>query len=143
MPIPAPNLYPPFNTVRLSHVELGVTDLARSRAFYVDTLGLQVTDEDADTIYLRALEERGHHCIVLKHCERAEARDLGFKVFDEDHLDRAAAFFRGAICRWTGSIARFRAGPSAPATRRAFRWNSTHGWTACRRSIRNTVSTKA
>jgi hypothetical protein len=23
MPIPAPNLYPPFNIVRLSHVELG------------------------------------------------------------------------------------------------------------------------
>ncbi len=95
MPVPAPNLYPPFNTVRLSHVEFGVTDLARSRAFYVDTLGLQVTDEDAGTIYLRALEERGHHCIVLKQCERAEARDLGFKVWDDDHLDRAAAFFAG------------------------------------------------
>ena len=46
MPIPAPNLYPPFNIVRLSHVELGVTDLAASRKFYVDTLGLQVTDEE-------------------------------------------------------------------------------------------------
>ena len=33
MPVPAPNLYPPFNIIRLSHVELGVTDLARSRAF--------------------------------------------------------------------------------------------------------------
>ncbi|MCA0274976.1 MAG: 3,4-dihydroxyphenylacetate 2,3-dioxygenase [Proteobacteria bacterium] len=95
MPVPAPNLYPAFNTVRLSHVEFGVTDLARSRAFYVDTLGLQVTDEDADTIWLRALEERGHHCIILKRADRAEARDLGFKVFDEDHLDRAAAFFAG------------------------------------------------
>ena len=93
MPVPAPNLYPPFNTIRLSHVEFGVTDLAKSRAFYVDTLGLQVTDEDADTIYLRALEERGHHCIVLQKSDKAEARDLGFKVFDEDHLDRAAAFF--------------------------------------------------
>jgi len=79
MPLPKPNFYPPFNIVRLSHVEFGVTDLAKSRAFYVDTLGLQVTDETADTIYLRALEERGHHCIVLKKSERAEARDLGFK----------------------------------------------------------------
>jgi catechol 2,3-dioxygenase len=43
-----------------------VTDLAKSRAFYVDTLGLQVTDETADAIYLRAMEERGHHCIVLR-----------------------------------------------------------------------------
>lgn len=93
MPVPAPNLYPPFNTIRLSHVEFGVTDLARSRAFYVDTLGLQVTDEDANTIYLRALEERGHHCIILKKSDKAEARDLGFKLYDEEHLDRAAAYF--------------------------------------------------
>ncbi|MFN3282497.1 MAG: 3,4-dihydroxyphenylacetate 2,3-dioxygenase, partial [Tabrizicola sp.] len=38
MPIPAPNLSPPFNIVRLSHVELRVTDLGWSRAYYVDTL---------------------------------------------------------------------------------------------------------
>ena len=93
MPIPAPNLYPPFNIVRLSHVELAVTDLAKSRAFYVDTLGLQVTDEDTETIYLRAMEERGHHCIVLRQGPTAEARDLGFKLFDEDDLDKAARFF--------------------------------------------------
>ena len=95
MPVPQPNLYPPFNIVRLSHVEFGVTDLAKSRAFYVDTLGLQVTDETADTIYLRAMEERGHHCIVLKKSETAEARDLGFKVFDEEDLDKAVHFFKG------------------------------------------------
>ena len=65
MPIPAPNLYPPFNIIRLSHVDLGVKDLAASKAFYADTLGLQVTDEDANTLYLRAMEERGHHCMVL------------------------------------------------------------------------------
>ena len=95
MPVPTPNLYPPFYTIRLSHVEFGVTDLAKSRAFYVDTLGLQVTEEDASTIYLRAMEERGHHCIVLKQADTAEARYLGFKVWDEDNLDRAAAFFAG------------------------------------------------
>lgn len=95
MPVPAPNLYPPFNTVRLSHVEFGVTDLAKSRAFYVDTLGLQITSEDATTLTLRALEERGHHCIILKKNDKPEARYLGFKVWDEDNLDRAAAFFAG------------------------------------------------
>ena len=47
MAIPAPNLNPPFNIVRLSHTELRVTDLAWSRGYYVDTLGLQVTHEDA------------------------------------------------------------------------------------------------
>jgi len=95
MPIPAPNLYPPFNIIRLSHVELGVTDLARSRAFYVDTLGLQVTDETDNVIYLRAMEERGHHCLVLRKTDEPSARDLGFKVFDEDDLDKAERFFKG------------------------------------------------
>jgi catechol 2,3-dioxygenase len=95
MPVPAPVLYPPFNIVRLSHVEYGVTDLAASRAFYVDTLGLQVTHEDADSIYLRAMEERGHHCIALRKSDAACARVLGFKLYDEPDLEKAEAFFRG------------------------------------------------
>lgn len=95
MPVPAPVLYPPFNIVRLSHVEYGVTDLAASRAFYVDTLGLQVTHEDADSIYLRAMEERGHHCIALRKSDAACARVLGFKLYEEPDLKKAEAFFRG------------------------------------------------
>jgi catechol 2,3-dioxygenase len=95
MPVPAPVLYPPFNIVRLSHVEYRVTDLVASRAFYVDTLGLQVTHEDAQSIYLRAMEERGHHCIVLRRADSASVGVLGFKLFDQPDLERAEAFFRG------------------------------------------------
>ena len=94
MPVPAPVLYPPFNILRLSHVEYRVTDLARSRAFYVDTLGLQVTFEDDQAIYLRAMEERGHHCIVLRLAAAADVGVLGFKLFDEPDLEKAEAFFR-------------------------------------------------
>ena len=72
MPVPDPVLYPPFNIVRLSHVEYTVTNLAASRAFYVDTLGLQVTHEEPGRLYLRAMEERGHHCIAL--VEAGEAK---------------------------------------------------------------------
>jgi len=93
MPVPTPVLYPPFNIVRLSHVEYRVTDLPKSRAFYVDTLGLQVTEEDKNEIYLRAMEERGHHCVVLRQAERADVGVLGFKLFDEPDLDKAAQFF--------------------------------------------------
>ena len=102
MPVPAPVLYPPFNIVRLSHVEYRVTDLARSRAFYVDTLGLQVTQEDDSAIHLRAMEERGHHCIVLQKAETADVGVLGFKLFDEPDVDRAEAFFRarGLPTQW-------------------------------------------
>lgn len=93
MPIPAPNFDPPFNILRLSHVELVVTDLAKSRAFYVDTLGLQVTDEDDERIWLRAMEERGHHCLVLRRGQQAQVGELAFKVFDDQHLERAAHWF--------------------------------------------------
>lgn len=102
MPVPAPCLYPPFNIVRLSHVEYGVTDLTASRAFYVDTLGLEVTYEDTDRLYLRAMEERGHHCIVLSQSGTARVGVLGFKLFDAPDLDRAQAFFsaRGLPTQW-------------------------------------------
>ena len=93
MPIPAPNLYPPFNIVRLSHVDFGVKDLDASRRFYVDTLGLQITEEDDQTIYLRAMEERGHHCMVLHKSQESHVKSLSFKVFSEDCLDTAAAWF--------------------------------------------------
>ncbi|MDX1780515.1 MAG: 3,4-dihydroxyphenylacetate 2,3-dioxygenase [Thalassovita sp.] len=93
MPIPAPNLYPAFNIVRLSHVELMVTDLAASRAFYVDTLGLQVTDEDDQVIYLRAMEERGHHCMVLRKGAKAEVGALSYKLYSEEDLDKAHDWF--------------------------------------------------
>lgn len=94
MALPKPNLYPAFNVVRLSHVELGVTDLQKSKEFYANVLGLQITDETSDAVYLRAMEERGHHCIVLKKSNIAEARELGFKVFDDENLNRAEQFFR-------------------------------------------------
>ena len=102
MPIPSPNLYPAFNTVRLSHVEFIVKDLAASRAFYVDTLGLQVSYEDQNAIYLRAMEERGHHCIVLKQGAEAVANVLGMKVYGEEDLDRAKSFFekKGLPTEW-------------------------------------------
>ncbi|POF63196.1 3,4-dihydroxyphenylacetate 2,3-dioxygenase [Novacetimonas maltaceti] len=89
MPIPMPNLYPPFNIVRLSHVEFIVTDLARSRAFYADTLGLQVVTEDAERIYLRAMEERGHHCMILRQGPKAEVSMLALKLYSEEDLDKA------------------------------------------------------
>ena len=95
MPVPAPVLYPPFNIVRLSHVEYRVTDLARSRALYVDTLGLQVTHETPKALYLRAMEERGHHSIVLIEADEPSVGVLGFKLYDEPDLDKAEGYFRG------------------------------------------------
>lgn len=93
MPLRDPVFDPPFNVVRASHVELGVSDLGRSRAFYVDCLGLLVSDESKDALYLRGIEERGHHSIVLRRSREAEVSALGFRVASEEDLDRAAFWF--------------------------------------------------
>ena len=101
MPLPAPTLYPPFNVIRLSHATLGCSSLSASKAFYVDTLGLQITDEDSDTVYLRAMEERGHHSVVLIKGD-ATVRVLSFKVFAEEELDKACDWFsaKGHTVEW-------------------------------------------
>ncbi|WP_436640923.1 3,4-dihydroxyphenylacetate 2,3-dioxygenase [Microbaculum sp. FT89] len=93
MPVAKPVMNPPFNIVRVSHVEFAVTDLDASRAFYVDCLGLHVTAESADRIYLRGIEERNHHSIVLVRAEKPVVRTMGFKVASEEDLDRAAFWF--------------------------------------------------
>ena len=94
MPAPKPIFNPPFNIVRASHIGLGVVDLERSRAFYESTLGLCVEDADQDAIYLRGLEERQHHSVVLHKAASPAARHLGFKVASEEDLDKAAFFFK-------------------------------------------------
>ena len=102
MPVPAFTLYPPFAIVRVSHTELVVRDLAASRAFYVDTLGLQVTFEDSEILCLRAMEERGHHCLVLRTGDEPASSYLAFRVYSEDDLDKAEAYFaeQGRATSW-------------------------------------------
>lgn len=93
MPIRKPVFDPPFNIVRASHVVLGVRDLAAARAFYVDCLGYLVTCETPQALYLRAVEERNHHSLVLNRSDEPSVETLGFKVASEEDLDRAAFWF--------------------------------------------------
>ena len=94
MPVPKHVNEPPFNIVRSSYLTLGVRDLPRSNAFYEDTLGLHVEDRTADAVYLRGVEERQHHSLVLRKESEPVAHALGFKLASEDDLDRAAHFFK-------------------------------------------------
>jgi catechol 2,3-dioxygenase len=94
MPIRPPERAPPFNIVRASHVELRVRDLAKSRAFYVDCLGLLATEESGGALHLRGVEERNHHSVVLRRAREPTVTALGFKLASEDDIDRAAAWFR-------------------------------------------------
>jgi len=94
MPLPKHVFSPPFNIVRSSHVVLDVTDIERSLAFYEGTLGLIVEDRVGDTAFLRAVEERQHHSLVLRKSAAPACERIGFKVGSEEDIDKAATFFK-------------------------------------------------
>ncbi len=66
-------------------------DLAASRRFYEEMIGLYVEEADASTVYLRGMEELQHHSLVLRKAGKAGCQRLGFKVGSEADLDKAAA----------------------------------------------------
>ena len=55
MSLPQTALPPPFHVTRASHAVITVSDLGKSRAFYVDGIGLVASDETSDAIYLRGV----------------------------------------------------------------------------------------
>lgn len=97
MAIPPPVYAPPFNITRASHLVLTVRDLAASRRFYTEVIGLALSDERPDALYLRGLEEACHHSLVLKRTSgRPSCERVGFRVFTEQDLDAAYAYYRNA-----------------------------------------------
>lgn len=94
MPLVDTNYNLPFNIIRCSHIEYGVKDLAETRRFYVDIMGFIETERTSDTLYLRGLEEKNHHCLVFRETGTSEVYALGFKVaFDRD-LDLLEEHFK-------------------------------------------------
>ena len=93
MPLPTPVSTPPFNIVRCSHAVLRVRDLSASRRYYEDIIGLHVEHADGQAVYLRGMEERNHHSLVLRVGDEPKAERLGFKVASEADLDKAYEFF--------------------------------------------------
>ena len=95
MSLIANNFSLPFHITRCSYVEYGVTDLSASKKFYTKIIGLILTEETSDAVYLRGIEEAEHHAYILQKAEVATVFAVGFKVaFDADldalktHLER-------------------------------------------------------
>lgn len=87
------NPTPSFNITRASHVALTSRDLAKARDFYTEVIGLKVSDETATTIHFRSVEERGHHSLTLRSTKkRPECEWIGFRVSNEDEVDKAKAY---------------------------------------------------
>lgn len=95
--IPVPQAPAP-DVLRCAYMEIVITDLARSREFYVDVLGLVVTEEDENAIYLRSFEEFIHHNLVLRQGPVAAVAAFGFRVRSQEDVDKAEAYYRELGC---------------------------------------------
>ncbi|WP_437582469.1 3,4-dihydroxyphenylacetate 2,3-dioxygenase [Paramicrobacterium sp. CJ85] len=96
-PIPTPTVAPP-DILRCAYMELVVTDLAASREFYVDVLGLYVTEDTEDAVYLRSTEEFIHHNLVLRQGDVAAVAAFSYRVRSPEELDRAEEYYRQLGC---------------------------------------------
>jgi catechol 2,3-dioxygenase len=76
---------------RLSHVELAVTDLERSRAFYCDILGFVAFAESDGAVWLRAPDEFDVWSLKLTRDHEHGLLAFGFRVDGESRLDSLAA----------------------------------------------------
>ena len=85
--------------IRAAYAELIVSDLAASREFYVDVLGLVVTYEDKNSIYLRAFEEYLHHSLVLRTGPVAALGVLAYRVRSQAEVAIAASYFEELGCK--------------------------------------------
>ncbi|WBL20186.1 3,4-dihydroxyphenylacetate 2,3-dioxygenase [Citricoccus sp. NR2] len=96
-PIPTPSVPAP-DILRCAYMELVVTDLAKSREFYVDLLGLTVTVEDDEAIYLRSTDEFIHHNLVLRKGPVAAVAAFSYRVRSPEEVDAAEAYFKELGC---------------------------------------------
>ncbi len=83
----------PPEIIRIGHVVLSVADLAASKRFYVDLLGLNVLHETPGALYLRGVEDR-EWSLKLETGPVPQVRQFGFKVGSEAALDHLEALAR-------------------------------------------------
>lgn len=98
MTLPVANLDIAFRITRASHVVLTVTDLAASKRFYSEVVGLILTAEDAGALYFRGVEEACHHSLVLRKGATPGCTRVGMRMLTEADLEKAKVYFESKGC---------------------------------------------
>ena len=82
---------PIFDVAQLSHVELLTPKLDESTRFFKDLMGLQETERDGRSVYLRGYEERYHHSLQLTESDQAGLGHVGWRASSPAALERRVA----------------------------------------------------
>ena len=127
---------PIFDVAQLAHVELMTPDFDGTLRFFKDLLGMQETERQARSAYLRSYEEQYHHSLKVTAAPRAGLGHVAWRARSPQALERrgtaieAAGLGRGWIERDAGHG-------------RAYRFDSPRGspdGTALGRRLRHRVS---
>jgi catechol 2,3-dioxygenase len=91
-----------FDIVKSGHIEFFVTDLQEAKKFYVETLGFIVTESNRSHAYLRGLEERHHHSLILTESGEPGVGHFAFRVASESGLKAIEGVVKahGGFSRW-------------------------------------------
>jgi len=78
---------PPRGILRLGHVDVTVTDLDLTTAYYTEVLGMEITALTDDSVYLKCWDEEDHHSLRLRYAPQVGMDLMSFKVHHDDDLD--------------------------------------------------------
>ena len=101
----------------LGHAEIIVPDVAASKEFFTELMGLYVSEEDGDRLYLRAWQDFDHHTLVITEGPETQLEHIGWRVATREDAEEIAAKVeaRGGETHWGesttkghGDVLRFR-----------------------------------
>lgn len=82
---------PIHDIAQLAMVELYTPKFDESSRFFQDFLGMQVTEQDANSAYLRGYEDRYHHSMKLTRHHEAGVGVISWRAMSPQALDRRVA----------------------------------------------------
>ena len=97
-----------MGVLRLSHVDITVTDLDLACAYYTKVIGMTEVQRTAGSAYLKCWDEADHHSLRLSYAPRTGFGLMSFKVERPDDL----ADFESAVTRYGFPVQRVSRGAS-------------------------------
>lgn len=113
-----------MGVLRLSHVDVTVTDLDLATAYYTQVIGMVEVERDDDSVYLKCWDETDHHSLRLTYAPRVGFDQMSFKVEHSDDLSE----LENAVSRYGFPVQRVAHGASV-GQGESIRFNTPSGHT--------------